>query len=122
MPNNSTEPDSKSSDGSLKQLLSPNQNAILEVIDDLKHIAKYNIELPRVIVCGDQSSGKSSVLEGLSRLNFPRGHKLCTTFATELSLRRGSSSNTEVSICWQDGKHPGTLSCLRNTIKRISKV
>ena len=41
---------------------------------------------------GDQSSGKSSLLEGLTGLSFPVASELCTRFATQMVLRRTSSS------------------------------
>lgn len=39
------------------------------------------------MVCGDQSAGKSSVLEGISGIPFPREDGLCTRFATEIVMR-----------------------------------
>ncbi|EKG13721.1 hypothetical protein MPH_09187 [Macrophomina phaseolina MS6] len=45
------------------------------------------ISLPQLVVCGDQSSGKSSVLEGITGIPFPRADGLCTRFATEIILR-----------------------------------
>ncbi|RMJ28556.1 DYNc [Aspergillus sp. HF37] len=47
-----------------------------------------HIDLPQLVVVGDQSSGKSSVLEGLTRLPFPRDSGLCTRFATQIIFRR----------------------------------
>ena len=38
---------------------------------------------------GDQSSGKSSVLEAISGIPFPRGAGLCTRCATQLSMSKG---------------------------------
>lgn len=46
-----------------------------------------HIDLPQLIVCGDQSAGKSSVLEGLTGLPFPRQDGVCTKFATEIILQ-----------------------------------
>lgn len=40
------------------------------------------------MVVGDQSSGKSSLLEGLTGLAFPVASGLCTRFATQIVLRR----------------------------------
>lgn len=51
------------------------------------------IDLPQIIVIGDQSSGKSSVLAGLIRKGLPRDSGLCTRFATHIIFRR-SDPNT----------------------------
>ena len=63
---------------------------LLDVVDTLRShgISRY-IDLPEIIVCGEQSSGKSSVLEAVSGVRFPSKDNLCTRFATELILRRG---------------------------------
>jgi len=72
---------------------------LLNIIDTLRSqgICRY-IDLPQLIVCGDQSSGKSSVLEAISGLRFPTKDNLCTRFATELILRRGPSPSITVTI------------------------
>ncbi|KAF2682518.1 hypothetical protein K458DRAFT_391003 [Lentithecium fluviatile CBS 122367] len=77
---------------SLDQLQTPEQVELLDTIDKLRNqgLGHYNISLPQLIVCGDQSSGKSSVLEGLTRLRFPTKEGICTTFATELVLRKNT--------------------------------
>ncbi|KAJ5558984.1 dynamin GTPase [Penicillium sp. DV-2018c] len=46
-----------------------------------------HVALPQLVVCGDQSAGKSSVLEGITGIPFPRQDGLCTRFATEIVLR-----------------------------------
>jgi hypothetical protein len=62
---------------------------LLEKIDQLFacNIGEY-IDLPQLVVVGDQSSGKSSVLEGLTKLSFPRDSGLCTRFATQIIFQR----------------------------------
>ncbi|KAJ5186301.1 hypothetical protein N7449_011065 [Penicillium cf. viridicatum] len=66
--------------------------ALLEKIDKLFacNVGEY-VSLPQLVVVGDQSSGKSSVLEGLTKLNFPRDSGLCTRFATQIIFRRDSN-------------------------------
>lgn len=46
------------------------------------------VALSQLIVAGDQSSGKSSILEGLTKLPFPRDSDFCTRFATQIIFRR----------------------------------
>lgn len=54
-----------------------------------------HISLPQLVVCGDQSAGKSSVLEGITGIPFPRQDGVCTKFATEIILRHSvTPSNT----------------------------
>lgn len=72
---------------------------LLDIIDSLRSQGvSYYVDLPEIIVCGDQSAGKSSVLEAISCMPFPAKDGLCTRFATELILRRGREVNTRVSI------------------------
>src|SRR5256714_15325334 len=72
---------------------------LLDLVDKLRSqgISRY-VALPQIIVCGDQSSGKSSVLEAISGLSFPTKDNLCTRFATELILRRDATPGVKVSI------------------------
>jgi hypothetical protein len=90
--------DKQLDDLALRQLQS-NQGGLLDDIDKLRSqgIGRY-IELPQLIVCGDQSSGKSSVLEAISRVRFPTKENLCTRFATELILRRALTSSVSITI------------------------
>lgn len=86
-------------DNGLTSLLSADSSVILDLVDQLRRKGIRNdVPLPHIIVVGDQSSGKSSVLEAISRLNFPRGQGLCTTFATELALRRKSTARINARI------------------------
>ncbi|ORY59935.1 P-loop containing nucleoside triphosphate hydrolase protein [Pseudomassariella vexata] len=48
------------------------------------------VSLPQPVVCGDQSAGKSSVLERLTGIPFPRHNGVCTRFPTEIILRHDS--------------------------------
>lgn len=45
-----------------------------------------------------RSSGKSSVLEALTQLPFPRNPDLCTTFPTQITFRNALQERTIVSI------------------------
>ncbi|KAI5460866.1 P-loop containing nucleoside triphosphate hydrolase protein [Mariannaea sp. PMI_226] len=64
------------------------------------------VNLPQIIVVGDQSSGKSSVLEAISHVRFPVKGGLCTRFATELVLRQGNETRVNVSVKFADKSKP----------------
>jgi GTPase SAR1 family protein len=86
-------------------LQSKDHEELLNAIDHLRAqgISRY-IDLPQLIVCGDQSSGKSSVLEAISGLKFPTKDDLCTRFATELILRRGPEESVAITIVPADDR------------------
>lgn len=52
----------------------------------------------------DQSSGKSSVLEGLTGLPFPRDFGLCTRFPTQIVFKRSKIKTIEASIIAAHGQ------------------
>ncbi|KAL4972256.1 P-loop containing nucleoside triphosphate hydrolase protein [Aspergillus desertorum] len=79
--------------------LQQEQSKLLDKIDELRNIGVGGlVELPQLIVCGNQSSGKSSVLEAISRVRFPAKSNVCTRFATEVILRRNPVSRIKISI------------------------
>lgn len=80
-------------------LQSQDTATILDTIDKLRSLGIGDIlELPQIIVCGDQSSGKSAVLNAVSTLKFPSKDTLCTRFATEVIMRPGPAEPIVVSI------------------------
>lgn len=74
------------------------QMGLLDLIDKLQFAQLDNVKLPQIVVVGDQSAGKSSVLEAITGTPFPRDAGACTRFATEIRLRRSAESRLEVSI------------------------
>ena len=93
---------------SLQKLQTAEQLSLLDVVDTLRARGLSEIvALPQLIVCGDQSSGKSSVLEAISGIPFPRQETLCTRFATEVILRRAVTTEIKISIL--PGKDRSTL-------------
>uniref|UniRef100_A0AAR2ISB1 Uncharacterized protein n=1 Tax=Pygocentrus nattereri TaxID=42514 RepID=A0AAR2ISB1_PYGNA len=61
----------------------------IDLIDSLRLIGiEEDLALPTIAVIGDQSSGKSSVLEALSGVALPRGSGIVTRCPLELKLRK----------------------------------
>ncbi|KAH8900811.1 dynamin family protein [Thozetella sp. PMI_491] len=83
----------------LAQFSSNETKTLLDTIDSLRELGLgRRVDLPQIIVVGDQSTGKSSVLESLSRMPFPSEEGICTRFPTELKLRTSKETRVNVSI------------------------
>ncbi|KAK4200030.1 P-loop containing nucleoside triphosphate hydrolase protein [Triangularia verruculosa] len=80
------------------QELAGDQRALLDLIDKLQFAQLDNVKLPQIVVVGDQSAGKSSVLEAITGTPFPRDAGACTRFATEIRLRRAPQASITVSV------------------------
>ncbi|KAK0625863.1 P-loop containing nucleoside triphosphate hydrolase protein [Immersiella caudata] len=82
-----------------QDLIDPGQVSLFDAIDRLGRLAlARNIEYPQLVVVGNQSSGKSSVLEAIARFHFPVSEELCTRFPTKLILRRSEQLHERVFI------------------------
>ena len=84
----------------LAELQSTERAKLLNVIDELRELGleEVGIELPQIVVVGNQSSGKSSVLEAISNFAFPTNDVRCTQFPTEIRMRKSMTFSNKVSI------------------------
>ncbi|OAQ77126.1 dynamin family protein [Purpureocillium lilacinum] len=81
----------------------PEAKALHEITHKLSSCGVGKIvNLPQIIVVGEQSAGKSSVLEAISRVRFPVHNDICTRFATELVLRQARQTRVDVSVRFDD--------------------
>ncbi|XP_075511440.1 dynamin-related protein 4C-like isoform X2 [Primulina tabacum] len=78
---------------------------LLDVFDKLRNlnIMQEDIQLPTIVVVGDHSSGKSSVLESLAGISLPRGQGICTRVPLILRLENYSHPRPEFFLEF-DGK------------------
>lgn len=73
--------------------------SLLNKIDKLRDLnIGHLVPLPQIVAVGDQSSGKSSVLESLTGFRFPRAPGLCTRYVTQITCRRVSQESVTISI------------------------
>ncbi|XP_061990753.1 dynamin-related protein 4C-like [Rosa rugosa] len=73
---------------------------LLDAVDKLRNLMVMDegIQLPTIVVVGDQSSGKSSVLESLAGINLPRGQGICTRVPLIMRLQHHASVEPELSL------------------------
>lgn len=73
-------------------LISQDMKTLVKKIQDLRHlgIEDSNIALPKICVVGDQSTGKSSLIEGMSEIKVPRSAGTCTRCPMEINLTHSS--------------------------------
>ena len=74
---------------------------IIELIHKLNEIGiNQDIDLPRIVVVGKQSSGKSSVMESLTGISFPRNEGTCTrnVFDVKSKLNKDIDYNCSIKL------------------------
>ncbi|KAJ9083772.1 hypothetical protein DSO57_1031396 [Entomophthora muscae] len=75
---------------------------IIQLIGKLRDEgAAMDIDLPTVVFCGNQSAGKSSLIESISGIMLPRSDGTCTRCPMELRLSEGKEEDWECSISLQ---------------------
>ncbi|KAI9616424.1 hypothetical protein H4Q26_010816 [Puccinia striiformis f. sp. tritici PST-130] len=73
--------------------------SLLDKVDELRKLGLQDmVSLPQIAVVGDQSSGKSTLLEYISGVTFPKDAGMCTCFATEVSMRPAAQFSAKVFI------------------------
>ena len=69
------------------------------------------IRLPKIAVIGNQSAGKSSIIEAISQIKVPRASGTCTRCPMEVVLARSSEVgwHCEVSLRFDHNEVPGSM-------------
>ena len=84
----------------------------IDLIDSLRSLGlDEDISLPSVVVIGDQSTGKSSVLEAISGVQLPRGTGIVTRCALELRMKKMKIKEPRAEA--QDNEHDPWKAILR---------
>lgn len=107
---------------------------LLMAVDSMREIlSDTNIQIPSIVVVGDQSSGKSSVLEAISSIGLPRGNGIVTRCPLVLRLVRqsdakspyatlsNSASSNLSNLASLDGKTYTSLPIKINDINKIGE-
>ncbi|KAI8912453.1 P-loop containing nucleoside triphosphate hydrolase protein [Gorgonomyces haynaldii] len=72
---------------------------LISLVNDLRDLgAQVDLDLPTVVVCGNQSVGKSSVIESICGIPLPRGQGTCTRSVIEVRLREGPTWSCTIKL------------------------
>lgn len=95
---------------------------ILEVIDKLRELGvNKEYPLPQIIVCGAQSAGKSSVLEAITKIPFPRDSGVCTKYKTTVTLVRKDEEYVQLTIMPCEDRPQNEQNHLSQFVRNYSK-
>ena len=83
---------------------------------------RFKLQLPKVIVIGGKSAGKSSLLENITKCAvFPRDRDLCTKRPVKLQLRQvASADEASVQVLYQD--HRVTLPSTDGILGEVDRI
>lgn len=92
--------------------ISQDMKTLIKKIQELRYldIEDSKIVLPKICVVGDQSTGKSSLIEGMSDIKVPRSAGTCTRCPMEINLsecNRDESWSCKIYLCIKYSYHPG---------------
>ncbi|XP_020104075.1 dynamin-related protein 4C [Ananas comosus] len=105
---------------------------LLDAVDCLRHlkVTQEGIQLPTIVVVGDQSSGKSSVLESLAGISLPRGQGICTRVPLVMRLQHDPAAavpliqlqyyNQEKKLVTVDTTEAGVTAAIRSATDVIA--
>ena len=108
-----------------KQLNSSSFGRFQAAIQDVKSFlptSQFQLQLPKVVVIGGKSAGKSSLLENITKCAvFPRDRDLCTKRPVKLQLKQvASADEASVQVLYQD--HRVTLPSTDDILGEVDRI
>jgi interferon-induced GTP-binding protein Mx len=100
--------------------------ALFDVIDDLGQLGlSETIPIPRIVVVGDQSAGKSSVLQTIANIELPQGTGTVTRCPLVLRMQKTKPEDqlnkTMITISWP-GRLPKLIDDVRNIADEVREA
>lgn len=85
--------------------------ALNNVVNALRDCGTEKVlSLPKIAVVGNQSVGKSSLIEAISQIKVPRSSGTCTRCPMEVVLRPGEENKWICNVSLRFGQNPSDLS------------
>uniref|UniRef100_A0A6A7G6G3 Uncharacterized protein n=1 Tax=Hirondellea gigas TaxID=1518452 RepID=A0A6A7G6G3_9CRUS len=81
--------------------LSDEAKDAIGLIDEIRALgAELYVELPTIVFIGKQSSGKSSLVEALTKITLPRQDGTCTRCVTDVRTKTAKAFSCSVTLRW----------------------
>ncbi|CAF4649899.1 unnamed protein product, partial [Rotaria sp. Silwood1] len=107
-----------------EQLNNEESRGLLSAIDKMRELLHgERVTLPEIVVVGDQSVGKSSVLEAISGIELPRAQNICTRCPLELRMKTAQDTEYATirsSVGSAKEKRIDDLSNITNEVVRLT--
>lgn len=71
---------------------------IIKAMNAIRDLRIKGIDPPQLVVCGDQSAGKSSVLGAITGIPFPSGEETCTRYVIKVTLAYSEKASLTAKI------------------------
>ena len=94
---------------------SPKYEQLVGLAKSLKPLGvDAGLAVPHIILCGDISSGKSSILEALTGVSFPIKGNLCTRYPIEIVMQRAADVGTKIEAVPDDAREASEKQTLQS--------
>ena len=82
---------------------------LVATINNLEAIGvdSFDLPLPKIVVIGDQSAGKSSIIEAISEIKVPRSAGTCTRCVLQINLIPANATSVKISLVNKYSYTPG---------------
>lgn len=86
--------------GASLRLVGKKVNLLVNAIDKLRHLGlkEIDMELPELVLVGDQSAGKSSLMGAIAEINLPKDHGMCTRCPANIKTSPAKTWTCTVSL------------------------
>jgi len=96
---------------------------ILKTLDQLRGLGvgqgRSVDSLPQIIVCGSQSSGKSSVLDAITGIPFPQKKKTCTRYKIRVTILRKPEVRATMTIVPDSSRPEEEVDMLEGFVREL---
>ncbi|KAI6315231.1 hypothetical protein MCOR34_004708 [Pyricularia oryzae] len=89
--------------------IAKNLKALGETLGELQTLGIQHVDLPSLVLVGDQSSGKSTLMSGIAGISLPHREGMCTRCPVHIRLSKSDSWALQISL-QQDYTYVGTNS------------